>query len=169
MTWNGSIKGLKDFAPQDRPQSPVVFWAFRIMVGLGFLMATIGVWAAWLRVRGTLYLSRGLQRVVLAMAPAGFIALLSGWTVTEVGRQPFTVYGLLRTADSVSPVAIPGVAVSLIGIVTVYLIVFGAGLLFLIRLMRRPPTVGESGPPTGMPIRSAGITPAAALHDGQAS
>jgi len=166
--WNGSIKGLKEFPPQDRPPAAVVFWAFRIMVGLGLLMLAVGVWATWLRARGRLYASRWLARSVIAMAPSGFIALLSGWTVTEVGRQPYTVYGLLRTADSVSPVGLPGVAASLAGFVVVYMIVFGAGFLFLLRLMRRPPTVGERGPPAGVPIRSAGITPAAALHDGTA-
>ena len=164
-TWDGAIKGLKEFPPQNRPISPVVFWAFRIMVGLGLLMAAVGVWAAWLRLRGRLYASSWLRRAVLAMAPSGFIALLAGWTVTEVGRQPFTVYGLLRTADSVSPVGLPGVAVSLAAFVAVYAIVFGAGFLFLLRLVRRPPTVGETGPEPGVPIRSAGITPVAALRD----
>ena len=164
--WNGTVVGLKDFPPADRPNSPVVFWAFRIMVGLGVLMAAVGVWAVWLRVRGRLYASRWLRRVVLAMAPSGFLALLSGWTGTEVGRQPFTVYGLLRTTDSVSPIGLPGIASSLAGIVVVYAIIFGSGCLFLIRLMRRPPMVGESGPQTGVPTRSAGITPAAALQDG---
>ena len=163
-SWDGSIKGLKEFPPQDRPNSPVLFWAFRIMVGLG-LMAAIGAWAAWLRVRGRLYTSPWLRRAVLAMAPSGFIALLAGWTVTEVGRQPFTVHGLLRTADSVSPVGLPGVAASLAGFVAVYAIVFGAGFVFLLRLMGRPPTVGESGPETGVPVRSAGITPVTALQD----
>jgi cytochrome bd ubiquinol oxidase subunit I len=166
-SWNGSIKGLREFPPQDRPPSPVVFWAFRIMVGLGLLMAAIGLWAAWLRVRGQLYTSRWLRSAMLAMAPSGFIALLAGWTVTEVGRQPFTVYGLLRTEDSVSPVGMPGVAISLASFVVVYSIVFGAGFLFLARLMRRPPIVGESGPPTGAPTRAAGITPAPALRDPQ--
>jgi len=164
-SWDGSIKGLKEFPPQDRPNSPVLFWAFRITVGLGLLMAAIGAWAAWLRVRGRLYTSPWLRRAVLAMAPSGFIALLAGWTVTEVGRQPFTVHGLLRTADSVSPVGLPGVAASLAGFVAVYAIVFGAGFVFLLRLMGRPPTVGESGPETGVPVRSAGITPVTALQD----
>jgi cytochrome bd ubiquinol oxidase subunit I len=164
-TWDGAIKGLKEFPPQDRPNSPVVFWAFRIMVGLGLLMAAVGVWAAWLRLRGRLYASLWLRRAVLAMAPSGFIALLAGWTVTEVGRQPFTVYGLLRTTDSVSPVGLPGVAVSLAAFVAVYAIVFGTGFVFLLRLVRRPPTVGETGPQAGVPIRSAGITPVAALRD----
>ncbi len=164
-SWNGSIKGLKEFPPEDRPNSPVLFWAFRIMVGLGLLMATVGVWAAWLRWRGRLYASPWLRRAVLAMAPSGFIALLCGWTVTEVGRQPFTVYGLLRTADSASPVGLPGVAASLAGFLVVYAIVYGAGFLFLLRLMRRPPTVGETGPEPGVPVRAAGITPIAAMQD----
>lgn len=164
-SWDGSIKGLKDFPPDERPNAPVLFWAFRIMVGLGLLMVAVGTWAAWLRARGRLYASAWLRRAVLAMAPSGFIALLAGWTVTEVGRQPYTVYGLLRTADSVSPVAAPGVATSLAALVLVYAIVFGAGGLFLLRLMRRPPTMGESGPRPGMPLRSAGITPVAAVQD----
>jgi cytochrome d ubiquinol oxidase subunit I len=168
-SWDGSIKGLKDFPPQDRPPSPVVFWAFRVMVGLGFLLAALGLWAAYLRMGGMLYASRWLLRSALVMAPSGFIALLAGWTVTEVGRQPFTVYGVLRTADSVSPIGLPGVASSLAGFVVVYLIVFGAGFVFLFRVIRRPPTVGEIGPPPGVPIRSAGITPIAAMDDGRMS
>jgi cytochrome d ubiquinol oxidase subunit I len=162
-TWNGSIKGLKDFPPQDRPYSPVVFWAFRIMVGLGLLMAAVGVWGAWLRARNRLYTSIWLRRAMLLLAPSGFIALLAGWTVTEVGRQPFTVYGLLRTADSASPIDTPGVATSLAAFVVVYAIVFGAGFFFLFRVLRRPPTTGEPGPRSGVPVRSAGITPAPAL------
>ena len=166
--WNGTVQGLKEFPPADRPNSPVVFWAFRIMVGLGLLMVGVGLWAAWLRARGRLYTARWLPRAVLAMAPSGYVALLAGWTVTEVGRQPFTVHGLLRTVDSASPIGLPGVAASLAGIVVVYTIIFGSGFYFLIRMMRRPPQVGESGPPIGVPTRSAGITPAAALQDGQA-
>ncbi len=164
-TWDGSIKGLKEFPPQDRPPSPVVFWAFRVMVGLGLLMAAVGLWGAWLRVRGRLYASPWLRRIVQVMAPSGFIALLAGWTVTEVGRQPFTVYGLLRTADSVSPVGLPGVGASLAAFIVAYAIVFGTGFALLFRLARRPPTVGESGPETGIPVRTAGITPAPAMRD----
>ncbi|MBV8522294.1 MAG: cytochrome ubiquinol oxidase subunit I [Acetobacteraceae bacterium] len=164
-TWNGSIKGLGEFPPEDRPYSPLVFYAFRIMVGLAFLMAGMGLVGLWQRWRGRLYTSVPLKRFMVAMGPAGFIALLSGWVVTEVGRQPFTVYGHLRTVDSVSPVGLPGVATSLAGFAIVYLIVFGAGFLFIFRLMRRAPTVGELGPPKGVPVRSAGITPAPALHE----
>jgi cytochrome d ubiquinol oxidase subunit I len=114
-------------------------------------------------VRDRLYASVWLRRAMLAMAPSGFIALLAGWTVTEVGRQPYTVYGLLRTADSASPIGTPGVAVSLAAFVVVYAIVFGAGLFFLLGVLRRPPVAGEAGPQAGVPIRTAGITPAPAL------
>jgi cytochrome d ubiquinol oxidase subunit I len=94
-----------------------------------------------------------LHWAVLWMAPSGFIALLAGWTVTEVGRQPWTVYGLMRTADSVSPVGLPGVAASLAGFMVVYFIVFGAGLLFVLRLMARPP-----GPLDGeLPLHGVGM------------
>jgi cytochrome d ubiquinol oxidase subunit I len=108
--WGGEIRGLKQFAPADRPYSPVVFFAFRIMVGLGVLMLLVGLAALVLRLRRALYTTRWLLRVVVAMAPAGFIALLAGWTVTEVGRQPYTVYGVLRTVDSVSPTGCGDVA-----------------------------------------------------------
>lgn len=145
-SWNGAIKGLKDWPKADRPYAPVVFWAFRLMVALGLLMAGIGIAGLVQRARGRLYETRWLHRAVLWMAPSGFLAVLAGWTVTEVGRQPYTVYGLMRTADSVSPIGLPGVAASLAGFAIVYFIVFGAGLLFILRLMARPP-----GPTEDMP------------------
>jgi cytochrome d ubiquinol oxidase subunit I len=163
-TWNGEVRGLKSFPPRDRPYSPVVFWSFRLMVGLGLLMVAVGWWSLVERWRQRLYETRLLQRVVLAMAPAGFIAVLAGWTTTEVGRQPYTVYGMLRTVQSTSPIALPGVATSLAAFVVVYLVVFGAGFLYLLRLMARPPTAGEHGPERGVPVRTAGITPLPALN-----
>jgi cytochrome d ubiquinol oxidase subunit I len=96
----------------------------------------------------------------LAMGPAGFAAVLAGWFTTEVGRQPFTVYGLLRTADSASPLAAPAVGSSLLGFVIVYFIVYAAGLTYLFRLMAQPPHPGEQGPQGDLPTRAAGITPA---------
>ncbi|MBO0710178.1 MAG: cytochrome ubiquinol oxidase subunit I [Acetobacteraceae bacterium] len=164
-SWDGAIKGLKEFPPQDRPNAPTLFVAFRVMVGLGLLMIAVGLAGLVQRARARLYESDWLLRTMVAMGPVGFIAIIAGWTVTEVGRQPFTVYGLLRTEDSVSPIALPGVATSLGAFVVVYLIVFGAGLVYLLRLMARPPVVGERGPPRGVPVRSAGITPAPSLHD----
>ena len=157
--WNGEVRGLKSFPPADRPYSPVVFWAFRIMVGLGFLMAALGIASLVLRRGGRLFHARWLQRIAVVMAPAGFVALLAGWVVTEVGRQPFTVYGHLRTADSVSPIALPGVATSLAAFAIVYLIVYGAGFAYLLALVAKPPVPAERGPHPGVPMHSAGITP----------
>jgi cytochrome d ubiquinol oxidase subunit I len=140
--WNGEIKGLKEWKAQDRPYAPVVFWAFRIMVGLGFLMAATGIAGAVLRCRGRLYSTPWLLRLMVLLAPVGFLALLAGWVVTEVGRQPYTVYGLLRTAESASPIATPGVATSLAAFAVVYLIVFGSGFAYLARLVLRRPAAG---------------------------
>ncbi len=163
--WNGTVPGLKQFPRADWPYSPVVFWAFRIMVGMGILMTLMGLWGLVLRIRGRLYNSPLMLRVMVAMAPTGFIAVLAGWTTTEVGRQPFTVFGLLRTTDSASPIGAPAVATSLAAFAVVYFIVFGAGLVFLLRLMRHPPSVGESGPSPTVPVRTAGLTPGPALSD----
>jgi len=155
----GRIPGLKDFAREDRPNSPVIFFSFRIMVGLGMLMLALGLFGLLLRLRGSLYENVWLHRFALAMAPAGFIALLCGWVTTEVGRQPFTVYGVLRTVDSVAPIALPGIATSMIAFVIVYFIVFGAGLLILLRMMGVSPHVGEEGPDAHDPTRAAGTHP----------
>ena len=113
---DGEVPGLKQWPRADQPYSPLIFFTFRIMVGLGFLMATIGLVSLWLRRGARLYRARWLQRIMVAMAPAGFIALLCGWITTEVGRQPYTVYGLLRTSDSLSPIGLPGVATSLVAV-----------------------------------------------------
>jgi cytochrome d ubiquinol oxidase subunit I len=165
-SWSGTIKGLSAFDQADIPYVPIVFFAFRIMVGLGMLMLGLGVLGAFTRWRGQFYDARWFLRIAVGMGPAGFLALLAGWTVTETGRQPFTVYGLLRTIQSVSPVGTPGVAGSLIAFVIVYAIVFGAALLFLLRLMAKPPEAGESGVPQ-RPQRAAGLTPGPASVIGQ--
>ena len=156
---DGETPGLKQWPRADQPYSPLIFFTFRIMVGLGFLMATVGLVSLWLRRGGRLYRARWLQRIMVAMAPAGFIALLCGWITTEVGRQPYTVYGLLRTSDSLSPIGLPGVATSLAFFVIVYFIVYSAGIGFLLRLMAQPPHPGEPGLPEGAPIHAAGLTP----------
>ena len=161
--WDGTVRGLDSFPRRDWPPAPWVFWSFRIMVALGFAMVGLGWWSLWARARARLYASPWLLRAALAMAPSGFIAVLAGWTTTEVGRQPFTVYGLLRTSHSASPIGTPGVVVSFAAIAVVYLIVFGVGLRYILRQMRRPPDIGERGPEVGLPVRSAGLTPAAAL------
>jgi cytochrome d ubiquinol oxidase subunit I len=161
----GEIKGLNSFPPGERPYSPLIFWSFRLMVGLGLAMAGLGVWSLWLRVKGRLYESVWLRRAAVLMGPSGFLAVLAGWVTTEVGRQPYTVYGLLRTADSVSPIAAPAVGASLIAFVIVYFAVFGAGLFYILRLMNSPPGAEPALPG---PLRAAVVNSADAPLEGGA-
>ena len=166
-SFDAEIRGLKDFPPDQRPTNvPLVFWAFRVMVGLGFLMIFLGAAGLYLRWKRRLYDSPWFLRWAVAMGPAGLVAVTAGWITTEAGRQPYTVYGLLRTADSVSPVAAPAVAASLAAFAVVYLLVFGAGMWYMFRLVRQAPQSHESGPPQDKPIRTAGITPAPSVRRG---
>ncbi|MHC8344701.1 cytochrome ubiquinol oxidase subunit I [Pseudomonas sp. RT6P73] len=143
---SGTIAALDEFPPQDIPPVPAVFFAFRIMVGLGLLMLGQGLASLVLRWRKRLYAARWMLRVCVLMAPAGFLAMLSGWVVTEVGRQPFTVYGLLRTADSLSSVSRQQVVGATWTILAFYGVTFGVGLWVLLRLLREPPHEDEPGP-----------------------
>src|SRR5215510_9468934 len=130
---DGSIKGLKEFAPEERAPVAVVFFAFRIMVGAGVLMLVLVVAGLVLRVLGRLFTSEWYLRACQWAMPLGFIAVLAGWTTTEVGRQPWTVYGLLRTADSVTPALTPQhVLISLILYAVAYLLIYPTGLLFML-------------------------------------
>ena len=158
---DGEVPGLKDFPRDERPDAFLVFFAFRVMVGLGFLMLGLALWGAWRRWRGNLYHSRPLLWSAVAMGPAGFIAVISGWIVTEVGRQPFTVYGLLKTTDSVAPLQVEAVSSSLVAFIVVYFLIFGAGTFYLLRLMKKPPEAGPRIEELG-PTRTAGVTPAPA-------
>src|SRR6266404_4282471 len=155
------LAGLDTVPRENWPPVPIIFWSFRVMVGMGVLMVTLGLFSLWARWRGTLYRSRVLHGFALAMGPAGFIAVLAGWITTESGRQPFTVYGVLRTGESASPLAAPAVASSLVAFVIVYFAVFATGVLYILRLMATPPHPGEEGPGGEAPARAAGITPAA--------
>ncbi len=160
---NAGLRGLDSVPRAEWPYVPLVFWAFHIMVGIGLLMALLGALTLLARLRGRLYDWRWLQRFALVMGPAGFVAVLAGWIVTECGRQPYTVYGLLRTAPSASPLEAPAVAASLAAFAVVYFTVFGSGVFYLLRLMSQPPHGFEEGLDEHGPIRAAGITPAAAI------
>ena len=157
-SWDAEILGLKAFPPDERPPALIPFFTFRIMVGIGFLMLGLGLWSLWARWRGTLYESPWLHRAAMVMGPSGFIAVLAGWYTTEVGRQPYTVYGLLRTSDSLSNVDAAAIGASLIGFIIVYFVVFGAGVFYMFRLVGRTPG-GDDGEAGRGPLRAAGITP----------
>ncbi len=159
---NAPLLGLDTVPKADQPPVGIVFWSFRIMVGLGLLMTLLGLLSLYARFKGTLYTWTLLHRFALVMAPSGLIAVLAGWVTTEVGRQPWTITGLLRTADSASPLAAPAVAASLIAFVLVYFAVFGAGIRYILKLMAKPPQAHEPEPPH-IPVRTAGITPAQAV------
>ena len=135
---NAPLAGLDTIPDEDEPPVAVIFWSFRIMILLGFAMLGLGVWSLWRRICGKLYDDDLLKRAAIVMGPMGFVAVLAGWVTTEVGRQPFTVYGLLRTTDSLAPIDAPAVAVSLIAFIIVYFFVFGAGTFYILRLMNKP-------------------------------
>jgi cytochrome d ubiquinol oxidase subunit I len=133
------VRGLKSFAPADQPPAAVVFWAFRIMVGLGLLMIAQGLWGAVLLLRGAVERTKLFLWFSTAMGPAGFVAVVAGWTTAEVGRQPYVIYGQLRTADAVSPVGAGPVSISLLIFLLVYALVFCVGALYILRLMGEGP------------------------------
>ncbi|RYD62878.1 MAG: cytochrome ubiquinol oxidase subunit I [Sphingomonadales bacterium] len=156
---NAPLRGLDTVPFADRPPVKILFWSFRLMVGLGFAMLGLGLFSLLARLFGKLYTWRWLHRLALVMGPAGFVAVIAGWVTTEVGRQPWVIYGVLRTKDAVSPIATPGVAGSLLAFILVYGAVFAAGVFYILRMMAKPPVRGEDEDVPGA-IRTAGITPA---------
>lgn len=147
-SWDGQVPALGDIARDDRPPVKPVFYAFRLMVGIGMLMLLLALTSAWAWWRGTLETRRRLHVAWNAMLPAGFVAIIAGWFVTEIGRQPYVVHGLLRTADAVSPVSAASVAASLAVYVLAYALVFGFGIAYLYRMLRRGPLPHEPEPRT---------------------
>jgi cytochrome bd ubiquinol oxidase subunit I len=144
-TWSDAIKGLSDFPAQDRPNASIIFWTFRLMAGLAMLMLLLGLAGAWMRWRGRLYDNRLFLSCALVMGPAGVIALLSGWITTEVGRQPWVVYGVMRTADGVAHHSALTLSVALLIFVVVYCAVFGTGITYLVKVVLVEP--GRAPPP----------------------
>ncbi len=147
---DGEVKGLKSFRPEDRPPVAIPFFAFRIMVGIGGLMLALVAASWWLRYIGRLFDSALFLRACIAMTPLGFVAVLAGWTTTEVGRQPWTVYGLMRTVDSVPP-SLTGAAAlaTLLAYMAVYLVIFPSGFYVMARLIHKGPAAATH---TGAPI-----------------
>lgn len=138
------VPALKEFPKEDRPNSTIVFWSFRIMVALGLLMMLLGVVALWLRYKQRIYTSRPFLWFALFMGPAGLVAILAGWVTTEVGRQPWVVYGLQRTRDAVSAHGDLQMSISLLAFIVVYTSVFGVGYSYMVRLIKKGPEEHES-------------------------
>jgi len=153
-SWNGSVRPLTAVPATERPPVAPVFYAFRVMVGLGVLMLALAFTSLWAWRRGTLAQSRWVLRGWNWMIPSGFVALLSGWYVNEIGRQPYVVYGLLRTSEAVSPnITAAAVWSSLIVYAAVYAIIFGAGIWYIFKLfrvgpVRQPPKDTQGGEKT---------------------
>ena len=152
-SWDAELKGLKAFPRDQWPNAPVIFWTFRLMVGIGFLMIGIGLVSLWLRWHKRLYDAQWFLRLCVLASPLGFFAVTFGWITTEHGRQPWVVYGLMRTADAVSPHPAGSVLASLVMFVVVYCVVFGAGTYYLLRLMREVPS--RARPPPALARRPA--------------
>ncbi|WP_207888511.1 cytochrome ubiquinol oxidase subunit I, partial [Pseudomonas sp. 30_B] len=144
-SWDGEIRGLKSFPPQDRPNSTVVFWSFRIMVGLGLAMIGLAALAWLLRRRGRLYEAKWFHRFALAMGPTGFVSLLAGWVTTEVGRQPWTIAGILPTHLSASSLTATDLYLSLAGFIVFYTALFIIEITLMFKYARLGPSSLHTG------------------------
>ena len=149
--WEGRVAGLKQFAPEDRPPVLIPFFSFRLMAGIGFWLIAMAFFGAFLWWRGKLFESRLYLQLAWFSWPLGFVAIIAGWVVTEVGRQPWVVTGVLRTVEAASPVPASNVTLSLAMFVAVYGIIFSAGIYYINRLIHRGPV------PTDTPVDDEGV------------
>jgi cytochrome d ubiquinol oxidase subunit I len=146
-----TVRGLKSFPRADQPPVAVVFWSFRVMVGIGLAIIGLGLWGAWRWWRDGLERSRLFLLATVAMGPAGFAAVIAGWVTAEVGRQPWVIYGLMRTENAVSPISAHEVSTSLLAFLVIYAAVFTAGALYILRLLGEGPAPGATKPPPAGP------------------
>jgi len=149
------IPALKSFAKEDRPNSTIIFWSFRVMAGLGMLMLACALLALALRRNGALYRTRAFLWFALLMGPSGLIALLAGWFTTEVGRQPWVVYGMLRTTDAASGHSALQMSLTLAAFVVIYFSVFTVGIGYMMRLVRKGPSAHDDHPTPAQPVSLA--------------
>jgi cytochrome d ubiquinol oxidase subunit I len=157
---DATVTGLDSFAPRDRPPVAVVFWAFRIMVGLGLAMIGLGLWGVWLWWRGGPERSRLFLVAATLMGPSGFVAVISGWTVAEVGRQPWVVWHVMRTAAGASPVGPRQISATLLGFLVIYALIFTTGVMYILRLIGQGPGLASdagsaAGRALGSPLAAA--------------
>ncbi|MBU3626968.1 cytochrome ubiquinol oxidase subunit I [Polynucleobacter sp. JS-Safj-400b-B2] len=140
---DGEILGMNTWPQDEVPPMALPFFAFRIMVGLGVLMFILGIWSLWLRYQKALYVRPWFLKYALIMGPAGFIAVLAGWVVTEVGRQPYTIYNLLRTSESHSALNAATVGGTLVAFIVTYFFLFGIGVYYILKLMNQGSMNGD--------------------------
>jgi cytochrome bd ubiquinol oxidase subunit I len=167
-SWDGEVKGLKDFPTEEHPPVAIVYFAFRIMVGIAMLMLLVVAVGFVLMAKGRLDHTRWYLRLCQVATSFGFMAVIAGWTTTEVGRQPWTVFGLLRTADSVSPsLTGPDVLFSLVLYAAVYLVIYPVGLFLMLKIVWNGPSSGAPETPVEAGRAKAPIQalPAAALEE----
>ena len=150
---NGLFPGLKSVPASERPPVPSVFFSFRIMVGIGLYMIAAALFGTWLWWRGTLFETRWYLRIVSFTWWTGFVAVIAGWVVTESGRQPYLVHGILRTADAISPVPAASIAGTLALFVLCYGIVFSMGIYYINRLIAQGPKGRALEETRGLPSR----------------
>jgi cytochrome d ubiquinol oxidase subunit I len=160
---DGVVKGLKEWKPEDRPPVAIPFFSFRLMVGIGLAMLALTLCSWWVWARGELDRSRWFHKLCEIASPLGFVAVIAGWVTTEVGRQPWTVYGLLRTKDSVTPsLTGSGVLASLIVYIVAYVVIFGIGGFFMVRFLRVGPI--DQAPDAGRRIQGTPARPMSAVE-----
>jgi cytochrome d ubiquinol oxidase subunit I len=153
-TLTGQVKGLRDFARADQPPLlPVLFYGFRAMAGIGFALFLLMAWSVIVWIRGRLESDRWLMRAWVAAIPLGYIAVELGWTVREVGRQPWLIYGLLRTADGASRLPVSSVGYTLLGYILAYIVLFAAAMVFAWRILQRGPDLSIALPELVAPQR----------------
>ncbi|GJH13268.1 cytochrome ubiquinol oxidase subunit I [Caballeronia novacaledonica] len=167
-SWNGEVRGLKEFPKEDRPNSSLIFWTFRIMAGLGILVILTALAGLLLRRRDALFETRWFQWLTVMMGPSGIVALVAGCITTEAGRQPWVVYGVLRTRDAVSPLTPQSAGVSLLLFVVVYGLVFGTGIYYIVKVIRVGPRSSRDRSTERLPacpVEASGRRPLAASTD----
>ena len=161
---NAPLAGLDTIPDSLEPPVPVVFWSFRIMVAMGMGMLALGLLSLLARMRKRLYDWPNLHRLAVVLAPSGLVAVIAGWVTTEVGRQPFTVYNVMLTAESASPLDASAVGTSLLAFIIVYFLVFGFGTWYILQLMAKGVQIHEQPMDNDNgPIRTAGIAPGPAM------
>jgi cytochrome d ubiquinol oxidase subunit I len=163
-SWYGEFRGLKDFPREERPPVKIPFFSYRVMVGLGLLMLALALLGLWRWKRGTLLSGRAYLKAWVVMIPSGFLALLTGWWVAEVGRQPWVVQGLMRTSEAATKLPVGSVLASLLTFVVVYIGIFGAGIWYLFKLFRDGPLPAPQREQPATPVHgSCHRTPARPL------